>query len=512
MVPENLSAQYQSRQSAGTVSDAAMIGEIVKIHDKFQFELKFSYQLDAGKAQTRYNVDTYIFVPNNLGINAEHYSKECFYQDIQSYFRLKTPAVLLRNLDGSAASPLQKLRNCVERLSLDACTGNVTDYIYRLKLFCSIFRSALRDEKQFIAQQHVADDIQCHLRNYLRDSQLALTNFRGLRNAINISIIPSKCFRLYQYACEFLSLIVNENYRELHDFLSASDAVKFADFRGEIITLAQAEIAYRKAAGYASIPLEDSRNETMIFRRSALKKFVSSVLFLKARKDKEGAWLEQLLFGAAAAMAMAFATSVIFFSRSRFEELTFTFFLVLVLSYIFKDRIKDSLKRYVSMNVRKYFFDHKTTIRNSFEQRIGFLREKFMFIKEDSVPASIRAVRKKDFMVGIDDEFFGEKIMLYRKKITLFSDMFQTLYPDTRINAVNDIIRLDVLNFTRKMDNPYEDVYIPRADGYHKAKGAKVYHLNIILKYNLDGGESIVNHLRLIFNRNGIKRIEKIGL
>ena len=489
-----------------------MIEESVRIHDKFQFEVKFSYRLDSGnKSSSRYNVDTYIFIPNSLGVNPDHYGKDDFYQDVQSYIRLKTPAVLMRDLNQGDASPMQRLEQCVKRLSSNAVMEDVSEYTYRLKLFCSIFRSALRDEKEYISRQTSEKDVELHVTNYLKHSQEALQRFRALRKEINLSTVPDKCLRLFQYADEYLSLQINDYRRELFEVLQHGPQRRHEKFAVEILKLAREEISYRKESGYLAVPEEKSTNEKIIFRRGALKKFVSSVLFLYTRRGKEGVWIEQILFGLAAATAMAFATTVLFLSKSNFGELTLAFFILLVLSYIFKDRMKDSLKSYISIGLRRKIFDRKTTIRSSFGKRMGHLREKFMFIDESSVPKQISQLRKRDFMADIDEDFFGEKIMLYRKKITLFPENFGRLYPDSNIDGVNDIIRMNLLNFTRRMDNPFEDVFIPKKSDYQKTKGTRVYHLNIILRYNIEGGETLFNMFRIVFNRNGIKRVEKVA-
>ena len=185
--------------------------------------------------------------------------------------------------------------------------------------------------------------------------------------------------------------------------------------------------------------------------------------------------------------------------------------MILVVSYIFKDRMKDLLRNYISLKLQKFFFDHKTKIYSNLGHQIGILREHFSFVDENMLPKKITELRKKDFMLGIDEDLFGEKVMLYKKQITLFSDKFQKVFPDSHINGINDIIRMDVSSFIRKMDNPSEDVFIPKKTDYQKVKGVRVYHLNMIIKYSLDETHSVINRFRLIFNRNGIKRIEQMG-
>ena len=486
-----------------------MIEETVKIHDKFQFELKFTYQFKENLHKKKYSVDTYIFIPKSLGVGPGYYSKNDFYHDIQSYIRLKTPVILLKNISGDINSPMAKLKRSIERLVSGLDDKKSSDYIYRLKMFCSIFRSALRDEMSFVSKQQTNKDIEFHLRSYLENSLKVLEEFRELRNLVNVSTIPDKYFLMYLYADEYLSLQINEYRHELYEFLVRSGHKKADDYMENILKIAKEEITSRKNAGYPSIPTDNSDNEMIIYRRNALKKFVGSVLFLGIKTAREGIVIEQMLFGLSAAIAMAFATGVAFYYRKSFQDLTMTFFMILVVSYIFKDRMKELLRNYISVNLQKYFFDHKTKIYSNSGHRIGILRENFSFIKNNSIPKQIVDVRRKDFMAGVDEALFGENVMLYKKQILLFSDKFKTVFPDFQINVINDIIRMDISSFLGKMDNPEEDVFIPKKSEYHRIIGSRVYHINLIIKYSIDDGTSLINRFRLILNRNGIKRIEE---
>ena len=62
-----------------------MILETIKIHDNFQFEIKQSYNLSLDrKAANSYFVQTYFFLPANLNINRETYSREDFYKETEN--------------------------------------------------------------------------------------------------------------------------------------------------------------------------------------------------------------------------------------------------------------------------------------------------------------------------------------------------------------------------------------------------------------------------------------------
>jgi hypothetical protein len=228
--------------------------------------------------------------------------------------------------------------------------------------------------------------------------------------------------------------------------------------------------------------------------------------------NRGGTIAEQFLFGLVAGVAMAFATSIAFVSQKKFEELTLLVFMALVVSYIFKDRMKDTMKNYISILIQKVFPDSKTSIYSNLGNKIGYLMESFSFINEASLPQPISEFRRKEHLFGVDNSVHDENIMLYKKKIFMISKRFKSIFPDFQITGINDIIRMDISRFLSKMDNPIETVFIPKKDDYEVAKGSRVYHVNIIIKYSTSKTQSSINRFRLVLTRDGIKRIEEVIL
>ncbi len=109
----------------------------------------------------------------------------------------------------------------------------------------------------------------------------------------------------------------------------------------------------------------------------------------------------------------------------------------------------------------------------------------------------------------IEDGWSGEKIILYRKRIKIFRKKLQRVYRDVQIESINDIMRLNVMRFLSKMDNPKKHVYICDGQNYRKIPAKRVYHLNMIMKYSMEG-QSLWKRFRIVLSRNGIHRIEEV--
>ena len=271
------------------------------------------------------------------------------------------------------------------------------------------------------------------------------------------------------------------------------------------------EVRYRESRQYLSIPTDQNDNEQLIFRRNVLKKYMHNVLFLNTSTQHEGKVIEHGLFGIAAGISMLFATVVLFLSQSYYGPLTMPVFLALVVGYMFKDRIKEMLRVYFSQKVSSVLFDHKTRIYSNPHHPIGYCRESFDFVDEAKVPDRIMKIRARDHITEIESDWVSESVLRYRKRIKLSSRAISAAYRDIDTDGINDIMRFNITEFTRRMGDPRKELFVLTEDDYRKVKAERVYHLNMILRY---GSEDRVSYkrFRIVLNRRKIKRIETVSV
>jgi hypothetical protein len=77
------------------------------------------------------------------------------------------------------------------------------------------------------------------------------------------------------------------------------------------------------------------------------------------------------------------------------------------------------------------------------------------------------------------------------------------------VNGLNDITRLNLISFTRQMDNP--DVWLRVVDD-GKLSGLfarKMYYINIVMQFNGDGNIEY-KRFRVGMNRDGIAEINEV--
>ncbi len=386
-----------------------MIEETVHIHDKYQCEIKLEYRLDSTKPSTVYDIEAYLFFPYSLGITRHTYSKSDFYNDIRAYIRLKTPTMLLNDIVNGEHSPLQKLHVRIEQLLVHVDRSTIAKYEYQIKMFCCMCKSAIRDYVSFITTRATAGDCTDGLTKYLEHIQNVTQHFRALRSHLNVPTIESDIFSMYLFGDEYLSILIESYTYELIEQIKGMELPEKDAYIVELLALIAHELEYRKRNAYPSIPAADSTNEEFIFRAGMLKKYIGNILFLNTRLRREGGILEQLVFAFAAGVAMIFAVATTFWAQSMYASVSLPVFAILVVSYMFKDRLKEFIRGYLGNKLRYWLFDHKMNIYASPQEKLGWCKESVAFIKERKIPQQIMKLRNRDHLIEIENGGLAEK-------------------------------------------------------------------------------------------------------
>jgi hypothetical protein len=506
-----VSARRQKPIQSVVLASGGPIDETIRIRDLHQFEIKLHYPLSRNNAAVAYDLECYIFVPRSLGMNRANYPKARFYDDLQTHTRFKTPSISLTGIDGGQDSPLTKLEASAVPLQRDGHNADVSAFEYRLKLFCCILQSSLRDFVTFISETTDTDDRGRLVQQYLNTAAAITDAYRALRSKIFLPAVPHRACAIYAFGDEYVSLLAERNFFDLLGHLREANASDLHTSQRKIMDLIAREVSYRESRRYPSIPTDKNDNEQLIFRRNVLKKYMHNVLFLDTKTWQEGKVIEHGLFGIAAGISMLFATVILFLSQSFYGPLTLPVFLALVIGYMFKDRIKEMLRVYFSRMVSSVLFDHKTRIYSDPRHPIGHCRESFDFIDEAKVPDRVMKIRDRDHITEIESDWVSESVLRYRKRIKLSSRAISAAYSDIDTDGINDIMRFNIADFTRRMGNPRKELFVLDEDDYHRVKAERVYHINMILRYGYDNRVRY-KRLRIVLNRRKIKRIETVSV
>lgn len=481
-----------------------MIDLQAKIHDKFTLEFKVGFNTEKTDKPLKFSdfvMNTWIFVPNSLDINAAKYSKDNFYRDLKSDVRLITPDYPLHDLaNDEQLLPNQSLTNDSNDLLI--APDDLADFVHSTKMYCAIAKSAFRQASIEAAQQATAEIRQQACQSYLEDVTKVVARLRHLRKTLSHKVNNERVRQVFDYADEFLCNIMSEYSYRLRDRIRLDYPEEYPQIEPRFMEVLLNEKAYKKSQGYLIVqPADPEGNNGFVFRASLLKKFAESDLYLSSNKRKNTFLVEQILYSIAAGIAMMMATVSSFFFQQRYGNFTLPFLVALVVGYMFKDRLKDWLRLAFARRVSSKIFDTRTDFRIK-GRKIGWSKDSVDFIDSEKVLPEVMELRNR---LPLFAEVSGkdEKVLLYRKKVQLWPHKLAKASPFP-LKGINDIIRYNITEYTRKMDNPSFPLSGTWEEhDYQPIEGRKVYRLNFIIQCVYEG-KTEYKRVVVKCDRNGI--------
>lgn len=499
------------------------------VHDRKQFELKLDYQPTGDDRTAQYLVEAWLFVPRSLNIDAETWSKDAFYADLHNYVRLKTPALSFDEIRTGKTSPLAQIE---ERLQL-GLNGTEAELVYDAKMLACVLRGALRRlvrgvKRRCSTMVLAKDDSEGKTLSLEKLEPLTKQGIEATRDILSrwrravVTLgeryhLTPKTRTSLKLVDEYLSLLVEQYLRravvEMHGVphTPASDAI-----RKSLMNNVLADEHYRRENGLRSVIAPGTDNEEYTHRVGFLKKYCMNILFLAVQRSSPRRAWEEVLFAMAAGGSMAFALGVGFFAQTRYPQASFNFFIMAVIGYMLKDRVKEGLRRMLSRTAGRYLYERTTHLVDPHSRGdVGTCKERVDFGDSSLVPSSVQGLRAQDEVASVVQGELSETVIRYRKVIALDSRVFPRMH-DGIVSGLTDIIRLNVDRLLHDMDDPeYAIDYVDLADySIEEVRASKAYFVDIAFRFTVDDAEEKHTELklvRLVLDRNGIKRMVRLN-
>jgi hypothetical protein len=158
-----------------------------EIRDKQQFELRFNYPIGGGEGAQAFAIDAYLFIPKNIGLSRQNYTRDAFYADVIALLRLDAAPLPLAQLADRtcAASPLCTLHRLLGEFNTSPRPPDSRVLSAQVKLYAYLFTAALRRDLSRLSKSvrskgdHAEDG-----RRTMQDIRGALLAYRSLRGAM----------------------------------------------------------------------------------------------------------------------------------------------------------------------------------------------------------------------------------------------------------------------------------------------------------------------------------------
>ena len=501
---EEVGAPGEWSSLLGDLTDAGARRAKWRVHDRTHLELAVEYPLTEGEPKPTYVWEAFFFIPRSLRVNAESYSKDDIHRDLQSYIRFAVPPLSLEELAEIPA----------ERLGPALASGSDAA-VRELRLFACHVRASAISARRTIRKMAESEDrtgVEMAVRALLVRLERVLEAFRAELPA------AAKCSRATRITARW----VDEDVSRVVETVLATLSMRLrsAGFEAAAKLLAGgavAEAGYRKQHGLGGVGHggADKRDvESLEFRRHLLKRFTSSVLWLRRDISEGGRWTLNVLYAIAACVAMAFALVAAFYHGPDFRALgdLWTWAVVVMLAYAGKDRIKATLQGIFSKWVSRRFPDRRWRLTDRGEgQHIGTVAERSAFMDHTMLPPAVRVIRNSTREHDLEEHARPERVLWHQKVCTLRSGVARTV--DPRFSSVTEIFRLDLRKWLVHTDDPKQRIYFadPESQHVYSAMAPRVYNLGIVYRVRpKDQPDAPWRRVRVVVGRKGIKRIEQV--
>ncbi|MBI3830366.1 MAG: hypothetical protein HY291_12670 [Planctomycetes bacterium] len=446
----------------------------LKVHDRYQVELKFDFPISPSRKREDIQVETFFFIPNALDVTSANYKREYFYQDLQTYTRYGTPVIPLAELVNPANeySPLIRVHTMKADLAAGAAGAPVAERAeYELRILACIFRGETREQEKLVSailgkprsSPKDYQDAAYLAEKFLDDAARVLKYLRAMQREFLNPHLPENVDRAFRYADEAMSVqlesVCGKAYRAFAK--AAREASPEAlDAARRLAATMQNEEAYRRQAGYPTLvdatngPEAARKNEYFLYRSGVLKKYAQSTLFLSVQMQQGSRSVLTTISALAAMAGMAFFIFVLWFLEGVAPVDSMPYMFLVIVVYAFRENIKEQFKGYLSQRMTGLLRDRERHLidRGPSKSLVGRAGEAFSFVPMDRVPERVRRLRAPDEMDELAEEGAPESVIKFQKSITLYADRVFRIHK--RVTSLNEITRFNVRRLLLRMDDP----------------------------------------------------------
>lgn len=531
-----------------------------EIHDRYTLEFKIGYSCSPDSDDVSdFVMDSWMFIPDALCINSGTYPKESFYRDVRTLVRLITPVFTLEQIADKDCLPLSRLTKWCGRMAEECrakpdpeaevyenrATAAHTDawlnisefsfkematnisgkrkeaktgrklsktekmYEHQIKMFCSIVRSAIRDEAGRIGRIEAADECRKQIRIFAARAERIVAAYREVPSATGLDAVDTEQKMWFDLGNEYLCRIIDTNMFRLMEEVKRRFPSEYAEIVRPLGEYIDSSMKYEREHNFL-LPGESgdvTRNRNFLYRAGQLKKYIESDLYILVHQRSNTFVLQQILFMVAAGLSMVFATVVSFSFQKTFGNFTMPLFIALVVSYMFKDRFKELLRYWFATKLGSKLYDYKIKLAMG-EEPIGWSKIGCDFVSESKLPSEVRRLRGRVSALEAGNCALRESVLVFRQRLSLFGRKLGKLshYP---LHGINEILRINLREFLRRMDSSHVPVFSNDGEGrFHTVQAEKVYYVHFIMRFRYNGTESF-RRFRVCLHRRGAANIEE---
>ncbi|MCL1047186.1 hypothetical protein Q4601_11100 [Shewanella sp. 1_MG-2023] len=425
-------------------------------------------QVDIPPELSRVQLQAYFFFPAKLADNSDVMNKSSFYHNLlQQQQLVKVEPISCHTIDRDLL--------IIKQTAYASAQANQSRYVLALSEFVSGIVD-LQENASLAQLAYIGDQIEQFSR--IHDNEQLLTQGQLFKLALHLL--------MYHY---HQSLLQAKHQASKEDKLWLTVQIQRLCVDADILKIKLS-------------PTSEAGREKLLNRLHIAKRVIHRPHQLTRKKLKDGEVAEQLIFGFAAALAMAFATGIAFATQKAFGNFSTPFFFSLVLSYIFKDRIKELGRNYLMEKYfSKYSQHHYRFYQHGSSQLVYDAKEAVYRQKPAELPEKVNALRKRFYRA--ESHSFKEALV-YKRSYTSHTHS----QPNSQFKF-KDKLTVNLSKRLRLLPRMVRSHWEETESNIKLHNVHSVYPINIVLVTKTDSGCSYYRY-KLTTSRKGIHRLEQV--
>lgn len=483
-------------------------------HGSSQIELKVRYPFGSTR-RSRFRTELFFEIPQQISISLDEQGRRELLDDTICYSRFSAanmPLPWLWDKDHTEG-PLGRIWKILQS-SNKRSPEQQQRLLYEMRTFANLFtiqlKSLVKILQQILKNPESREGGLKTGMGMIQDVEQALEAYRGLGAACSEPAVVPKIAQAYSLADEYLGDQCVRYLLGLKILLSREGYAKELGRRLE--DFLQRELKRQSKRGYTAVRWEQAAThdpqtlERFILRESRLKKWVQQVLYLGVAQSRVPGQVGHMLASVAAALAMSIAVLAAFYADRMFASYSLPWALLIVGSYIIKDRIKEVMRAALIRFVPMAVSDRSRVLRDpATGKTAGRSRLSIRKVDAEQVPRPPGRERDDQILTNIvprNGLLFASALRLNGK---------QLLKNHKRTNGVIDITRIRIDKWLRDLDAPTKGIRLMLDDTAVTVSGNRTYQIFAALRLSSDNQTApLLRHWVIVLDRNGIKRIEKL--
>jgi hypothetical protein len=494
-------------------SEAGICRSEVSRHDLHNLEIKTT--LEPGKDHPGFTAELYLFFPRSFRIT--YWTKAEIAADYDFRVRLAAP---VRDTGRNALDQLlAKFESLAGKLEEEAALIEVVQSLGCLMSEALKSRGTVDAKEIFYAHSLLLPEVQREksLHAVLDSMKSAAEEIANIRQCLARSDFGLASFvraleeYLHYLYIQYLWKIDTELAGIQATHASNADAGMFQKCRNEIEhALAQLRLNELQYNGMRGLPGDRAGDDRQMARLSQLKKFFQSSTFLETRRSVPFKKLAEPAAIVGTAIAGFWAVLFDLIHKPGLSHLGFRGSAVIslgVLTFVFKDRLKDQMKALVSRKLSQYLPDSQCTLMLD-GKLMGLVKEWRSFYSYAKLPAAIRTLRQRAFEHEVE-QWIPEDLWCHRDEIE-----FEPQARHARGGlTMQKVLRINFERFLKYLDDPIKDIPTLKSDGSIRLeKGRRLYEVYLAVSHRPLGSPTLLSSelFRILFDKSGIHRIEPV--